>query len=117
MFIKGGAHVKKILIVLVSALILCFLYFYKSPVISTDVAIHNAEKYLLNPPEEWANAISFTGFEDENIHVHLAQKQGLWNELTNGMQWEVTIQSSELNATMIMDAHSGKVIDLIGAFN
>ena len=111
---------KKILIALITALILCFLAFYNSPVISTDVAIHNAEQYLLNPPEEWANAISFTSFEeltDENIHVYLAQKQGLWHDITNGMQWEVTIQSSEINATMIMDAHSGKVIDLIGGFN
>ncbi|MEK4231391.1 hypothetical protein [Solibacillus sp. FSL H8-0538] len=111
---------KKILIILVAALMICFLYFYKSPVISTDVALNNAEKYLLNPPEEWANSISFNSLEeltDENISVYLEQQYGLWNEITNRMQWEVTIKSSEIESTIVMDAHTGKFIDLIGGFN
>ena len=111
---------KKIVIILVTALIVCFLYFYKSPIISTDVALNNAEKYLLNPPKEWSNSISFKGLEeltDENISMYLEQKQGLWNEITNRMQWEVTIKSSEIELTILMDAHTGKFIDFVGGFN
>ena len=85
-----------------------------------DVALNNAEKYLLNPPEEWGNSISFNGLDeltDENINVYLRQKNGFWNELTNRMQWEVTINSSEISITVVMDGHTGKFIDLIGGFN
>ena len=111
---------KKFLIVLVTALTLCFLNFYKSPIISTDVALNNAEQYLLNPPKEWVNAISFNGLEElteENISMYLIQKNGFWNKLTNRMQWEITINSSEIYTTVIMDAHTGKFIDLFGGFS
>lgn len=111
---------KKIIIVLVVALLMCFLYFYQSPIISTDVAINNAEKYLLNPPEEWRKSISFNGLEGipaENISLNLTQKDGIWNELMNRMQWEVTIKSPEIEPTVVIDAHTGDFIDLFGPFN
>lgn len=81
---------KKLLVVLVSALIICFINFYKTPVINVDVALNNAEKYLLNPPEEWGVSISFNGLDElsnENISVYLREKNGFWNELTNRMQF------------------------------
>ena len=33
------------------------------------------------------------------------------------MQWEVTIKAPEMNATIMIDAHNGEFIDLVGAFN
>ena len=110
---------KKIVLVLIISCVICFLYFYKSPILSTEAALINAEKYLLNPSEEWGT-ISFDGLKgipEEDIHVNLFGKSGFWNELFNRMQWEVTIKSPEMNATIVMDAHSGNFIGLFGGVN
>lgn len=105
--------------IIVAVVIGCF-YVYKTPVISTQAALIHAEKYLLNPPEEWGDSIVFNGLEgipEENIRVNLSERQGLWHELMNSMQWEVTIKSSENESTVIMDAHTGEFIEIIGAFS
>ena len=112
-----GTHLKKILIGLVVTLVMFFLYFYQSPTISTGEAINNAEKYLLNPPEEWKNSISFNGLDEippENISIYLIQKHGYWNEITNKMQWEVTIKYNGQESTIVMDTYTGKFIKLYG---
>ncbi len=106
----GGTHLKKILIGLVVTLVMFFLYFYQSPTISTGEAINNAEKYLLNPPEEWENSISFNGLDEippENISIYLIQKHGYCNEITNKMQWEVTIKYNGQESTIVMDTYTG----------
>lgn len=116
----GGTHLKKILIGLGVTLVILFLYFYQSPIISTGEAVNNAEKYLLNPPEEWRNSISFNGLEEippENISVHLIQKNGYWNEITNKMLWEVTIKYNGQESTIVMDAYTGEFINLYGPLN
>jgi len=98
---------------------MCFLYFYKSPILSVDEALIKTEQYLLNPSEEWGT-ISFDGLEgipEEDIIVNLFPKSGFWNELFNRMQWEVTIESPEMNATLVIDAHSGNFIGIFGAFS
>lgn len=105
--------------IIVAVVIGCF-YVYKTPVISTQAALIHAEKYLLNPPEEWGDSIVFNGLEgipEENIRVNLSERQGLWHELMNSMQWEVTIKSPENESTVIMDAHTGECIEIIGAFS
>lgn len=111
---------KKLLLGLVVTLGMFFLYFHQSPIISTGVAINNAEKYLLNPPEEWAKSISFNGLEEvpsENISVQLTQKRGYWNGITNKMNYEVTIKSSGQESTIVMDASTGEFINLYGPLN
>ncbi|MER2107382.1 MAG: hypothetical protein ABS949_10635 [Solibacillus sp.] len=105
--------------VLIISVVSCFSYFCKSPILSADAALIYAEKYLLSPSEEWGT-ISFDGLEgipEENIRVNLLQKSGFWNELFNRMQWKVTIESPEMNTTMVIDAHSGNFIGLFGAFS
>ncbi|MDF2066518.1 PepSY domain-containing protein [Bacillus sp. Cr_A10] len=111
---------KKILIGLVGTLVMFFLYFYQSPIISTGEAINKAEKYLLNPPEEWRKSISFNGLEEippENISVNLTPKHGYWNEMTNKMKWEVTIKYTGQESTIVMDAYTGELINLYGPLN
>lgn len=111
---------KKIIIGLVVTLIMSFLYFYQSPILSTGEVINKAEKYFLNPPEEWKNSISFNDLEEippENISVNLAQKQGYWNEITNNMKWEVTIKYTGQELTIVMDAYTGEFINLYGPLN
>lgn len=105
---------------IIVAVVIGFFYVYKTPVISTQAALIHAEKYLLNPPEEWGDSIIFNGLEgipEENIRVNLSQQHGFWHELTNSMQWEVTIKSPENESTVIMDAHTGECIEIIGAFS
>ena len=111
---------KKIALVFIIAVIIGFAYMYKSPIISSQTALIQAENYLLNPQEEWGYSIIFNGLEDipeENIRVNLSEQQGFWNELTNRMQWEVTIKAPENESTVIMDAHTGDFIEIIGAFS
>ncbi|WP_342568099.1 hypothetical protein MKY09_08875 [Psychrobacillus sp. FSL K6-4046] len=108
---------KIILIGLVFIPIMFFLYFYQSPIITSGEAINNAEKYLLNPPEEWKNSISFNGLEEvppENISVYLTPKPGYWNEIMNNMNWEVTFKYNVQESTIVMDAYTGEFINLYG---
>jgi len=94
-----------------------FLYFQQPPIITAGEAINNAEKYLLNPPEEWKNSISFNGLEEippENISVYLIPKHGYWNEITNKLQWEVTIKYNGQESTIVMDAYTGEFLNLYG---
>lgn len=111
---------KKILLILAVSVAVCFIYFYNSPVLSSDAALFHAEKYLLNPNEEEWGTVIFNGLEgipEENIGVNLSQKSGFWNELLNRMQWEVSIKSPEMNSTIVLDAHTGKFIGYFGAFS
>ncbi|MFF2755743.1 hypothetical protein ACFVR1_18780 [Psychrobacillus sp. NPDC058041] len=111
---------KKIILSLVVIMLMFFLFKYQAPIISTGEAIHNAEKYLLNPPEEWKNSISFNGLEEippENISVNLTSKQGYWNQITNKMKWEVTIKYDGQAPTIEMDAYTGEFINLYGPLN
>ena len=111
---------KKILVGLLVTLVMLFLYFYQSPIISAGEAINYAEKYLLNPPKEWKNSITFNGLEEippENISVNLAPKQGYWNEIANKMKWEVTIKYTGKESTIVLDAYTGKFMSLYGPLN
>lgn len=113
-----GMNVKEIRVFfLIISILIGFLYFYKSPILSSNEAIINVEQYLLNPAEEWGR-ISFDGLEEipeENIQAHLFPKPGFLNELFNKMQWEITIKSSEMHVTVIIDGHNGDFIGIFGA--
>ena len=87
---------------------------------TTEQAMYQAEMILLNPPEEWENAISFNGLVEVvegNINGILVPKKGIWNELRNNMQWEITIKTSDREYTVVMDARTGKFINLWGPFS
>jgi len=119
-FIGGGVHLKKILLGLVVIMAMIFLYLYQSPVMSTGEAITSAEKHLQNPPKEWRKSISnvdLKGNPIENVSAFLNQKNGFWNELTNRKQWEVTIKYNGIEPTVVIDAYTGKFIDLYGPLN
>jgi len=80
-------------------------------------AVISAEKHLQNPPQEFSKSIPRINLEDipvENISTVLNQKSGSWNQLTNRMQWEVTIKYSGIQPTVVMDAYTGKFIDIYG---
>jgi len=87
---------------------------------STAEAIVKAEDLLNNPPEEWEKLVSNVDLKEiplEDINTSLNQKDGLWNRLTNKKQWEVTIKFSGTEPTVVMDANTGKFIDIYGPLN
>lgn len=53
----------------------------------------------------------------EVISVNLIPKQGFWNKLTNKMQWEVQLEYNGTSPTFVMDAYTGKFIDIYGLLN
>ena len=97
-----------------------FLFQYQAPIISTDEVIINIEKQLKNPSKEWGKSLSFGDLEEitpEVISVNLIPKQGFWNKLTNKMQWEVQLEYNGTSPTFVMDAYTGKFIDIYGLLN
>ncbi|MFJ5791184.1 hypothetical protein ACIQXW_01620 [Lysinibacillus sp. NPDC097162] len=110
---------KKILLGFV-VMAMIFLYIYQSHIMSTVEAISSAERYLQKPPEEWSKSISYVDLNEipiENIRATLNQKSGFWNQLTNRMQWEVTIKYNGIEPTIVMDAYTGSFIDIYGPLN
>ena len=111
---------KRILLGFVVIMAMLFLYLYKSPIMSTGEAMNSAEKHLQNPPKEWRKSIPYVDLEGipiENVSVLLSKKNGLWNELTNRKQWEVTVKYKGTESTVFIDAHTGSFIGIYGPFN
>lgn len=114
------AFLKKLLLGLVIIMAMIFLYSYQSPIMSTGEAIASAEKHLQNPPKEWEKSFSSFDWNEiplENISASLNQKNDFWSNLTNRMTWEVTIKNNGQEPTVVIDAYTGKFIDIYGPLN
>lgn len=101
-------------------MLMIFLFQYQAPIISTDQVMNSMEKQLNDPPKEWGNSISIDDLKEitsGNIRFNLSQKKGLWNELTNKKQWEIQIEYNGISSTFIIDAYTGKNIDIYGPLN
>lgn len=88
--------------------------------LSSEEAITSAEMHLQNPPIEWEKTISEVDFHTiskENITISLNQKDGFWNTLTHKQQWEITVKYNGIEPTLVIDAYTGKLIDLFGPLN
>ena len=111
---------KKLLLVLVIIMAMIFSYSYQLPIMTTVEAIVSAEKHLQNPQEEWGKSFANFDWNDtplENISASLNQKNDFWSNLTNRMTWEVTIKNNGQEPTVVIDAYSGKFIDIYGPLN
>lgn len=111
---------KKLLAGLVIIIAMIVPYSYQLPIMSTAEAIDRAEKHLQNPPKEWGNSFADYDWSDtplENIDVSLTQKKNFWSNLTNKMKWEVTIRNEGTEQTVVMDAYTGKLIEIYGLLN
>lgn len=86
--------------------------------LDTKDAVLKAEMYLNNPPEHtYLTPINVMELEGEQIHTQLHNQTGMFNQLFNRMQWEVTFQFVYQGPTVIIDAYNGKLIQIIGAMN
>ncbi|MFD1927474.1 PepSY domain-containing protein [Sporosarcina siberiensis] len=111
---------KKLLFGLVIIIAMFFSYSYQLPIMSTGEAIVSAEKHLQNPPKEWGKSFSDYDWNEtplENVVVSLNQKSDFWSNLTNRMNWEVTLKNNGAEPTVVIDAYTGKLIDIYGPLN
>jgi len=118
--IKGSEQLKKLLFGLVIIIVIIISYSYQLPIMSTSEAIDSAEKHLQNPPKEWEKTLSGLDGNDaqlENVSLSLTPKSNFWSKLTNRMNWEVTIKNSDSEPTVVIDAYTGKLIEIYGPLN
>ncbi|WP_438311386.1 PepSY domain-containing protein [Sporosarcina sp. FA9] len=111
---------KKLLFGLVIIMAMIYSYSYQLPIMSTWEAIDSAEKHLQNPPEEWGKSFSDRDWNDtplENVIVEIKQKNNFWSNLANRVNWEVTIKNNGIVPTVVIDAYTGKLIEIYGPLN
>lgn len=119
-YLKGCEHLKKLLIGLSIFLIMIFLYSYQKPIISSEKAIASAKLYLQNQEEAMSKSLEkfdWTNTPSENISVSLNQKYDFWSKLTNKVDWEVRINYQGQEPTVIINAYTGKLIEIYGPLN
>lgn len=113
---------KKILSVLLIAIIILALYQYQKPLLSTEEAIVQAYEHLKSLPSSLEVTLPPVPIEldeipAENISLSLRQQEGFLNELFNNQQWEVTISYGDVIPTIIMDAVTGEALGISGPLN
>lgn len=91
--------------------------FYESKILTSDEAIKYAEKYLQSPPPEWENSLTFVGFDENfggDIKLALIESNGVLNKIRNKKEWEITVIDNAMEITVVMNAHSGELLDIYG---
>ena len=90
---------------------------YESNILTSDEAIKYAEEYLQSPPPEWENSLTFVGFDENfggDIELALIESNGSLNEIRNKKEWKITVIDIDMEVTVVMDAHTGGLIDIYG---
>ncbi|WP_432355826.1 hypothetical protein [Sporosarcina sp. A2] len=111
---------KKLILVICMIVLLGIAYAYQTPILDTNVAIEQAKKHLVTPPKEWQ--ASFPKEEDGIVAWEvnksvLTKRQGFWNGFTNKRNWEVTLVLEGSQVTLVMNATTGKLLDIYGSLN
>jgi len=116
----GTILLKRIFFGLLIIMAICFSYFYQIPIMGIGEATIKAVEHLQTPPEELKVSIPYVELKDispESINAHLKRRDGLLNKLTNRQQWEITINYQGIEPTVVMDAYTGKYIDMYRPLN
>lgn len=113
---------KKIVSILLIAIVIFTFYNYQKPMVSTEEAVVQAYGHLKNPSSEAgvsieAIQVELNAIPSKNIRLELRQQEGFLNELLNQQQWEVPISYENVIPTVVMDAVTGKVLDITGPLN
>ncbi|WP_251639548.1 PepSY domain-containing protein [Sporosarcina sp. NCCP-2716] len=107
-------------VALVGIAVMVFLYMYQPPILSTDEAIIRAEEHLQHIPMEWERAFEENEFQDVpwgNFTAELGPRRGVWNTLLHRQQWEVTVNHNGKEPTVVIDAYTGKFLEMWGLLN
>jgi hypothetical protein len=111
---------KKIIYVVLLTMVLLFLYNYQKPILTTEEAVVQAYIHLKNPPkgvEIEKIEMELRDIPASNIELKLHSKAGSFNEFFNRRQWEVTVAYRDLKPTIVMDASTGKLLEITGPLN
>ncbi len=101
-------------------LLLFLLYSYKTPILDTKDAVLKAEMYLNNPPQQTYTAqlnVNVMELTADQINTQLHHQTGMLNRMLNRKEWVIMLQFDNRNPTVVIDAHNGKLIQIIGATN
>ncbi len=96
------------------------IFFYKTPILDTKDAVLKAEMYLNNPPQQTYTAqlnVNVMELTAEQIKTQLHHQTGMLNRMFNRKEWVIMLQFDNRNPTVVIDAHNGKLIQIIGATN
>ncbi|MDW0117547.1 PepSY domain-containing protein [Sporosarcina thermotolerans] len=108
---KKNILIYALLILLLS--VVTFTFFYEKPILTTYEATKRAEEILKNPPEGWEKANLDVGLKvtPENIIANLIKREG---RFFNRYKWEITVIYNGKEPTVVIDAYSGKFIEIYG---
>ncbi|WP_033541519.1 hypothetical protein [Planococcus sp. CAU13] len=113
---------KKILSILLIAVVIFVLYQHQKPTLSTEEAVVQAYEHLKNPPSEFLKSlppiqIELDDIPGENIQLQMRPQGEFPGRLFNHLQWEVTISYEDVVPTIVMDAVTGEILDIVGPLN
>ncbi|WP_214481950.1 hypothetical protein [Bacillus sp. SM2101] len=109
---------KKIILWIVIVLIFFFALEYQKPVMTTYDAIKQAIACVSNPPERLAiKPVNYALKDLETVQTSINVKSGFFNQLTNQRDLSITLVFNGAEATVKMDAYSGKCIAVTGPLN
>ncbi|MCM3125998.1 MULTISPECIES: hypothetical protein [unclassified Mesobacillus] len=113
---------KKIIVPIFIVFLTIGYIFQQNPMVTGEAIVHSIE-LMQNPSEEWVGSISpkdlneLKGLPPDNVKAILNTREGLWYNILNRKQWEVTIKFKGNEPTVVFDATTGKLIDLYGPLN
>ncbi len=109
---------KKAGITILVLAIMVFLFEHQKPVLSTSEAVIQTVKCLNDPPGDLGIQpmnIKVESLTSEHISkTHLVEKSGLWNNITNRREWEITLHFNGKHTTVIVDAYTGECVSVYG---
>ncbi|MBB5181550.1 hypothetical protein HNQ44_003015 [Planomicrobium koreense] len=111
---------KKIVSGVLLTIVILLLYTYQKPIMTTEEAIVQAYNHL-NDPSQGVGIeeieIELGDIPANSINLKLHSKEGLLNEFFNMRQWVVTVKYQNLRPTVVMDAYTGKLLEISGPLN
>lgn len=111
---------KRIMYGVLLVLGILFLYHYQKPILTTEEAVVQAYDHLKNPPQGAGIEeiqLELRNIPADNIQLKLHSKEGFFNEWFNKKQWEVTIEYQSVEPTVVIDAYTGKLVEITGPLN
>jgi len=113
---------KQIILVIMLILTIFYSLSYHRPILNSWEAHEKAYEHLKYRAEEWGlgtywRDIDIEELEQKELSTVLWSEGGILGGVTNRRFWYVTIIDSERHITVVLNAHTGKLIDFFGPLN
>ncbi|MFN7252388.1 MAG: hypothetical protein ACK4M9_16645 [Anaerobacillus sp.] len=112
--------VKKIIMFMFIGILFITFYEYQKPIMNSGEAMISAVDCINNPPDKmgiFADNIEIETIPNENIYTYLSQQDGFYNKLMNKQKWEINLKYGDKAPTVVINAYSGKCINVYGPVN